>query len=142
MEPAAAAGSPASASCSRHAALCARPAGGDRASGATYELSAGSFHWAHKSFPVDTKHSTENVSRCAFSIHLLTTDTFTALQAPLQRPAASSYHHPVFGTKRSHSHYLEPKWKQMGRKSRSIYLHFSGMSPQRVPFIASKRLPA
>lgn len=59
MEPAGAAGFPASVSCSSCAALCAPPAGGDRASGATCELSAGSFHWAHKSFPAGTNTEQE-----------------------------------------------------------------------------------
>lgn len=33
--------------------LCERPTGGDRACGATCELSAGSSRWAHKSFPAE-----------------------------------------------------------------------------------------
>lgn len=50
-ESAAAVGSPSWVLCSTSEGLCVPPTGGDRVAGATYELSAGSFHWAHKSFP-------------------------------------------------------------------------------------------
>lgn len=53
VESAGAVGFPSSVQCSRCAGLCKPPAGGDRAFGATCELSAGSFHWAHKSFPAE-----------------------------------------------------------------------------------------
>ncbi len=53
VESAEAVGFPSSMQCSRYAGLFVRPTGGDRVFGATYELSAGSFHWAHKSFPAE-----------------------------------------------------------------------------------------
>lgn len=53
LESAGAVGFPSSVQCGRCEDLCEQPTGGDRAFGATYELSAGSFHWAHKSFPVE-----------------------------------------------------------------------------------------
>lgn len=53
VESAGAVGFPSSVQCSMCAGLCVRPTGGDRAFGATYALSAGSFHWAHKSFPAE-----------------------------------------------------------------------------------------
>lgn len=53
VESAGAVGFPSSVQSSRCEDLCERPAGGDRAFCATYELSAGSFHWAHKSFPAE-----------------------------------------------------------------------------------------
>lgn len=53
MESAGAVGFPSTEQCSRYAGLCVRPTGGDRAFDATYELSACSFHWAHKSFPAE-----------------------------------------------------------------------------------------
>lgn len=61
MEPADAVGFPSSVQCSKSEGLYVRPAGGDRVFGATCELSAGSFHWAHKSSPVE-KQTGGNVS--------------------------------------------------------------------------------
>lgn len=55
-------GFPSSAPCDRCAGRGAPPAGGDTAFGATSELSAGSSHWAHKSFPAE-RHG-GNVSCC------------------------------------------------------------------------------
>lgn len=55
MASAGAEGFPSAELCGRCEDLCVPPAGGDRAFGATCELSAGSSHWARKSFPAERR---------------------------------------------------------------------------------------
>lgn len=71
VESAGAVGFPSSVQCSRCAGLCVRPAGGDRAFGATCELSADSSHWAHKSFPAEkeTQRKCQPLCRSAVASH-------------------------------------------------------------------------
>lgn len=56
---------------SRCAGLYEPPAGGGRDVDATYELSAGSFHWAHKNYPASTKTTTQETSAAAQSVVII-----------------------------------------------------------------------
>lgn len=85
VESAGAAGFPSSVQCSRCAGLCVRPTGGDRAFGATCELSAGSSHWAHKSSPAEKATRRKCQPLCRSVVTSFITDMHAYLNLPLQQ---------------------------------------------------------